>query len=95
MEKCKSLLRKKVYWPSLEADVNNHIGKCTSCIANTNGPNPQPIRMSELPKHPWEEVEIDFYGPIPSGKMLLVIEDLYSRFPFIEIMKTTSASNLV
>ncbi|KAJ8027735.1 hypothetical protein HOLleu_29774 [Holothuria leucospilota] len=47
--------------------------------------------MSELPAAPWTEVSIDFSGPFPSGDYLLVITDDYSRYPIVEITKSTSA----
>ena len=44
-----------------------------------------------MPEKVFEEIGADFYGPLPNGEKLLDITDLYSRFPFIEIMKTTTA----
>ena len=46
--------------------------------------------MSQLPHGSWEDISIDFFGPLPSGETLLVIIDLYTRFPLVEIMKTTA-----
>ena len=46
--------------------------------------------MSQLPNGPWEDISIDFFGPLPLGETLLVIIDLYTRFPLVEIMKTTT-----
>ena len=47
--------------------------------------------MSELPDGPWEKLSTDFHGPLPSGHYLLVIIDQYSRYPVVEIVKSTSA----
>ena len=38
---------------------------------------------------------IDFYGPLPSGEYLLVLIDRYSRFPEVEIVKSTKASVII
>ena len=35
---------------------------------------------------------MDFLGPLPSGEMLLVVIDQYSRFPEVEILRSTAAS---
>ena len=51
--------------------------------------------MSELPDQPWFEIAIEFYGHLPSGEILLVIVDRYSRYPLIEIMTTTKATNVI
>ena len=95
IEKCKSLLRRKVYWPSMDTDIEKHVNDCTSCIANSKDPKPEPIKSSELPEQPWAEIAIDFYGPVPTGEKLLVITDLYSRFPFIEYMRSTDADAVI
>jgi rubredoxin len=33
--------------------------------------------MSELPGTPWENISIDFCGPLPNGDYLFVIVDEY------------------
>ncbi len=38
---------------------------------------------------------IDFYGPLPGGEYLLVLIDRYSRFPEVEIVKSTKASVII
>ena len=38
---------------------------------------------------------MDFYGPLPSGEKLLVVIDNFSRFPIVELMKSTTASNVI
>nr|XP_004206127.1 uncharacterized protein K02A2.6-like [Hydra vulgaris] len=38
---------------------------------------------------------MDFFGPLPSGEYLFVIEDLYSRYPFVDIIKTTTALSVI
>ena len=48
-----------------------------------------------MPKGPWEKIHIDFYGPLPSGDYLLVVIDRYSRFPEVEIVRSTKASVVI
>ncbi len=55
----------------------------------------EPLAMTDMPKGPWETVHLDFYGPLPSGDYLLVVIDRYSRFPEVEIVKSTKASIVV
>ena len=88
--KSKSLLREKVYWHGLDNDVESKLKNCVACKANGMLPAPQPIKMSELPKAVWSEIAIDFCGPTPTGEKLLVVIDLYSRFPIVEAMNVTS-----
>ena len=79
----------------MNTDIESYIEKCLGCQANSHIPNPEPIKMSILPEHVWDEVSIDFFGPLPSGEYLFVIEDIYSRYPFIDIMKSMTAPSII
>ena len=48
-----------------------------------------------MPKRPWDEVKVDFCSPFPSGHYLLVVIDCYSRFPKVEILKSTAAPKVI
>ena len=48
-----------------------------------------------MPKGPQEKVHIDFQGPLPSRDYLLVVKDRYSRFPEVEIVRSTKASVMI
>ena len=50
--------------------------------------------MTPLPEAPWRGLSTDFYGLLPNGEYLLVIIDEYSRYPVVEIVKSTSASTV-
>ena len=51
--------------------------------------------MTELPPAPWQQLSIDFCGPLPSGDMLFVVIDEYSRYPEVEIVRSTSANTVI
>jgi transposase InsO family protein len=40
-------------------------------------------------------VHTDFYGPLPTGEYLLVVINRYSRFPEVEIVRSTKASTVI
>jgi hypothetical protein len=48
-----------------------------------------------MPDGPWQELGIDFMGPLPTGEYLLVIVDYYSRFKEIEIFKEITAKKTI
>ena len=50
--------------------------------------------MSQLPENPWQCASADFYGPMPAGELLLVM-DTYNRYPEVEIVKSTSATETI
>ena len=51
--------------------------------------------MSKIPNGPWESIAIDFYGPLPDSRYIIVAKDEYSRFPAAEFVKSTSAHNTI
>ena len=55
----------------------------------------EPLKMTPLPETPWCVLSTDFYGPLPSGEYLLVIIDDYSRFPVVELVRSTSANTVI
>lgn len=48
--------------------------------------------MSDMPDKPWEKLSVDFCGPLPSGDYLFVITDEFSRYPVLEVTRSTSAN---
>ena len=51
--------------------------------------------MTPLPQAPWQYLSADFCGPLPSGDMLFVVIDEYSRYPEVEIVRSTSANTVI
>ena len=50
--------------------------------------------MSPLPAAPWKELSVDF-AELPKKEYLLLITDDYSRYPVVEIVKSTSATTVI
>ena len=51
--------------------------------------------MTPLPEASWRELSTDFYGPLPTGEYLLIIIDEFSRYPVVEIIRSTSANMVI
>ena len=95
LTKTKALIREKIWFPDIDKLVKNTVDRCIACQA-TSRPNPsEPLAMTDMPNGPWEMVHKDFKGPLPSGEHLLVVTDRYSRFPEVEIVKSTKASSVI
>ena len=54
-----------------------------------------PLKMTPLPGETIEEIAADFDGPLPSGEYLLLVTSKYSRYPFIEVVISTSARSVI
>lgn len=94
--KTKKLIREKIWFPGIDKAVNEAIAKCLYCQAATiSSKNLEPLKMTPLPDHAWENISIDFCGPFYTGEYLLVLIDDYSRYPIVEIVKSTSAETVI
>jgi hypothetical protein len=95
INKTKALLRSKVWFPDMTAKAEKAIRGCIPCQANSNRRNMEPLSMSELPAGAWQNLSLDFCGPLPTGESLLVIQDEYSRYPVVEIVRKTSVDTII
>lgn len=93
--KTKALLREKVWFPGIDAKVANLVANCIPCQATTPERKAEPLQMSALPDRPWADVCMDFCGPYPSGDYLMVLIDEYTRFPIVELIRSTAASTVI
>ena len=88
--KTKQFLRSIAWFLGMNNIIEKHVGRCKPCQASVNTPVQEPVKNTELPDHPWQKVDIDFLGPLPSGDYILVVIDEYTRFPEVFITKSTS-----
>ena len=95
--KTKRLIREKVWFPGIDKMVKDKVDNCLACQAVTPSKSSriEPLQMTPLPSGPWKMLAMDFLGPFPSGDYLLVVIDEYSRFPEVEIVKSTSAKSVI
>lgn len=76
--KMKRRLRAALWWPGIDKDTEKNCKRCLECQAVGRGPNPEPLRLREMPTTPWSHLCADFMGPLPNGKSLFVLIDFYS-----------------
>ena len=89
------LLREKVWFPCIDQMTDNAVKRRVPCQSATPRTAYEPLNMTPLPETPWRELSTDFYGPLPTGEYLLVIIDEYSRYPVVEILRSTSANTVI
>ena len=95
--KAKHFLRDSVWFPGIDRMVEEAVKGCLPCQAANHDPKPvcEPLHMSPLPLGPWHELSVDFCGPFPSGDYLLVVTEDFSRYPEVEILRSTSAKAVI
>ena len=93
--KTKQLLRTKAWWPKIDQHVESLIKNCLAC-QSVAPPNPTtPLCETKMPSKPWSFLHMDLCGPFPSGESVLVVIDAYSRFPEVDILKSTTAPSII
>ena len=93
ISKTKSLIREHIWFPDIDNMVQDKLKNCLACQANTDNTVIEPLIMSELPKRPWQYLSMDFYEI--DGLSFFVLMDEYCRFPIVNELKITNASNVI
>ena len=93
--KCKARLRSKVWWPHIDSEVSFFISECHPCQTTLDHHQPTPVMPIPMSESPWLSVAVDSCGPFPTGGTLLILVDYYSRFPFVEILKSTTSTIII
>ena len=91
----KQLLREKVYSSNIDKLVEETCQSCIICLAASEKNVPEPLKMSKMPENAFDEVLLDFCGPFPAEKYLLVLIDEHSRFPIVEILSSINAKTVI
>lgn len=93
--KTKQLLRSKVWWPSIDGDVDTIIDNCSSCqITGGNKVTVEPLHVTKMPTLQWDKVHLDILGPFPDNRYIVGLVDEMSRWPEIFILHSTNAHKI-
>ena len=93
--KTKQLLRTTCWFPNMNKLVQEEVSACRGCQSTTYKPTRDPLQPTKLPIGPWKDLDSDFKGPLPGGEYLFVVVDEYSRYPEVEIVKSTASKNVL
>nr|XP_006813698.1 PREDICTED: uncharacterized protein K02A2.6-like [Saccoglossus kowalevskii] len=87
----KALARNYLWWPGLDAEIDDRVRSCTACQDSTKSPTKAPLHAWEWPNQPWFRLHIDFAGPY-EGKMILIIVDAHSKYIEAHVMPTATST---
>ena len=90
----KARLREKVWWPGMDKQVEAFVRCCYPCQLVGPRGKPEPLRPTELPEGPWQEIGIDLLE-INSTSHLLVVVDYFSRWVEAIFLHKTDASHVI
>ena len=96
IEKTKSLLTEKIWYPNMNKKVREMIEGCSSCQSVGISNPVETMMITPTEGIPWYHKGLDFLGPIPnSHQYLLVVIYRYTKFPEVEIVHSTSIQAII
>ena len=93
IEKSKARAREVVYWPRMNAEIEDYISKCSVCLQHRSRQQKESLISHDIPMGPWEKVGSDLFHCLGQNYLLLV--DYYSNFPEICLLKDTHSSTVI
>ena len=60
-ERCKISARRVVYWPGMNAQIDETVNKCEACLLTCNAPPGEPLKPHRVPDRAWQKVACDIY----------------------------------
>ena len=89
------MLRTKVWFIGLDAKLDQLIDQCPPCQLNEAVNATQPMQPTELPSRNWQKLATDFWGPLPNGHELMVVQDKKTRFVVVFEVNTTASEHVL
>jgi len=74
--------------------VKEYISTCLPCTSASAHNPPVPLQPILLPDRPWQKLHADFKGPIGGQYYFHIVIDQYSKYPEVDIIKSTSFNKL-
>lgn len=88
--KMKTLARQHVYWPGMDEEIAQLVGRCTAC-QETRADPPKTVHPWEHAEKPWSRIHIDHAGPF-RNRLFLIVSDAYSRWYDVSVVSSTASS---
>ncbi|XP_026288983.1 uncharacterized protein K02A2.6-like [Frankliniella occidentalis] len=91
--KIKMLARSHVYWPDIDKDIEDFVKKCSVCRVLDVQKKPMPVIPWTWSTAPWKRIFVDFAKK--DGVTFMITVDHHSKYPFVEIMQSTTATAVI
>ena len=88
-------LRYLFFFHNMFSKVKDFVQECDVCSVFVDKKTKEPIRHHQVPNKCWETVALDLFGPMPSSKHVVVLQDLGSKFPAAKLVSSTKAEKVI
>ena len=79
IEKCKQRGRSCVYWPAMNADIEQLVKQCEICNRFATSNRKEPMIPHDIPARPWKKIGVDHFTLLGQDYLLMV--DYFSKYP--------------
>ena len=92
--KTKRFISSRLWFPGIDSKVEEKVKICKECQFMNQRRNYEPLRPSEMPRGPWQEVSADFFGPMPDGSYWFVNSCDYSKRVSVTRLSSVSSDHI-
>uniref|UniRef100_A0A1X7V5L8 Integrase catalytic domain-containing protein n=2 Tax=Amphimedon queenslandica TaxID=400682 RepID=A0A1X7V5L8_AMPQE len=92
-EKCKRRARDILFWPGMNAKIDDLVNSCTTCLTNKHRNTKEPLIPHYIPSRPWEKVGSDLFEF--RGQHYLILVDYYSNFIEVDRLRQTTSEQVI
>eukprot|EP00794_Sanderia_malayensis_P014552 gene14552-16054_t len=93
MERCKSRARQSLYWPGMNAEIEELVARCSYCLTYRNKQQSEHLIAHEIPNSPWIKVASDVFHLF--GRHYVIVTDYYSGYIEIERISDTTSPSVI
>ena len=84
--KVKANAKEHLYWPGIEADIDDYGKRCQECIKRSRQPK-ESLQPHDIPAGPWRKIGMDYFNF--NGTSYILISDYFSKYPYMFKAKTS------
>ena len=93
VQSCLRRAREAIFWPGLNADINDVVEQCEICQERSRAQPKEPLINHPLPERPWQMVGCDLFDQ--DGQNYIVTVDYYSDFFEVDRLYSTAATSVI
>ena len=91
--KLKQRARAILYWPGMNAQIEDIVSKCAICQSGRKAQPSEPMIKHDLPDRPWSKLAADVFHL--DGVDYLLVVDYYSKFPEVQALQDLTAHSVI
>ena len=88
--KSKQRARSILFWPGMNADVENVVSSCVTCQQFRKNQASEPLISHDIPDRSWAKLAVDMFSI--KGTNYLILVDYYFKLPEIAVLPSLCSS---